>query len=112
MAPVPSQSTIQTVLRGFLLKYLPTGVEVVTAQDSRVPEPAGDFVTMNTIRRGRLSTNVDTYQDCAFEASITDAVMTVTQVEFGTILVGATVFGTPVGGWHADQRADWRHARR
>jgi len=31
-------------------------VEVVTAQDNRVPEPAGDFVTMNVIRRGRLAT--------------------------------------------------------
>ncbi|WP_164781654.1 hypothetical protein [Mesorhizobium sp. M7A.F.Ca.MR.148.00.0.0] len=94
--PVPSQSTIQTVLRGFLLKYLPAGVEVVSAQDNRVPEPAGDFVTMNVIRRGRLSTSVDTYQDCAVTASIDGAVMTVTHVEFGTLLVGASVFGAPV----------------
>ncbi|TIU88226.1 MAG: hypothetical protein E5W06_02920, partial [Mesorhizobium sp.] len=64
--PVPSQSGIQTVLRGFLLQYLPAGVEVISAQDNRVPEPAGDFVTMTVSRRGRLSTNVDTYQDCAF----------------------------------------------
>ncbi|WP_457152654.1 phage neck terminator protein [Mesorhizobium sp. P5_C1] len=92
----PSQSTIQTVLRLFLLAILPAGVEVVSSQDNRVPEPAGDFVTMTVSRRGRLSTNVDTFQDCAFEASITDPVMTVTQVEFGTILAGATVFGTPV----------------
>lgn len=94
--PVPNQSAIQTVLRGFLLQYLPAGVEVITSQDNRVPEPAGDFVAMTVGRRGRLSTNVDTYQDCAFEASITDAVMTVTQVAFGALLVGATVFGTPV----------------
>ncbi|BCH11939.1 hypothetical protein MesoLj131c_61970 [Mesorhizobium sp. 131-3-5] len=94
--PVPNQSAIQTVLRGLLLKYLPAGVEVVSAQDNRVPEPAGDFVTMNVIRRGRLSTNVDTFQDCAFEASIADEVMTVTLVEFGALLAGATVFGGPV----------------
>ena len=92
----PSQSAIQTVLRSFLLSILPTGVEVVTAQDNRVPEPAGDFVTMNVIRRGRLSTNVDTYQDCAFTASIDGTVMTVTHVEFGTLLVGAIVFGAPL----------------
>ena len=73
--PVPSQSGIQTVLRGFLLQILPAGVEVISAQDNRVPEPAGDFVTMTVSRRGRLSTNVDTYQDCAFEASIADTVM-------------------------------------
>ncbi|PBC01731.1 hypothetical protein [Mesorhizobium sp. WSM3860] len=94
--PVPSQSGIQTVLRSFLLQILPAGVEVISAQDNRVPEPAGDFVTMTVSRRGRLSTNVDTYQDCAFEASIGDAVMTVTQVSFGALLVGASVFGTPV----------------
>ncbi|MBZ9683208.1 hypothetical protein LB531_21355 [Mesorhizobium sp. CO1-1-2] len=94
--PVPNQSAIQTVLRGFLLQYLPAGVEVITSQDNRVPEPAGDFVAMTVGRRGRLSTNVDTYQDCAFEASIADAVMTVTHVAFGALLVGATVFGTPV----------------
>lgn len=35
--PVPSQSGIQTVLRGFLLQYLPAGVEVISAQDNRVP---------------------------------------------------------------------------
>ena len=92
----PSQSTIQTVLRGFLLQYLPAGVEVVASQDNRVPEPAGDFVTMTVVRRGRLSTNVDSYQDCAFEASISDAVMTVTHIVFGALLVGATVFGTSV----------------
>ena len=92
----PSQSAIQTVLRSFLLSILPTGVEVVTAQDNRVPEPAGDFVTMNVIRRGRLSPNVDTYQDCAFTASIDGTVMTVTHVEFGTLQVGATVFGAPL----------------
>lgn len=94
--PSPNQSTIQTVLRGFLLSILPAGWEVVQAQDNKVPEPAGDFVTMTVIRRGRLATNVDTYQDCAFEASIAGAVMTVTHIDFGTILAGATLFGTPV----------------
>lgn len=92
----PDQSTIQTVLRGFLLKYLPTGVEIVAAQDNRVPEPAGDFVTMTVIRRGRLATNVDTYHDCAFEAAIAGTVMTVTHVDLGAILIGATVFGPTV----------------
>lgn len=94
--PVPSQSTIQTVLRGFLLQYLPSGVEVVAAQDNRVPEPTGDFITMTVLRRPRLATNVATYQDCAFEASIAGTVMTVAHVDMGVLLVGATVFGTGV----------------
>jgi hypothetical protein len=94
--PVPSQSTIQTVLRGFLLSILPAGVEVIQARDNRVPEPVGDFVAMTVIRRGRLSTNVDTYQDCAFEASISGTVMTVTHVDLGIIEIGATVFGSSV----------------
>ena len=94
--PTPDQSAIQTVLRGFLLSILPAGTEVIQAQDNRVPEPAGDFVTMTVMRRGRLATNVDTYQDCAFEASIAGTVMTVTHVDFGTILSGAALFGTPV----------------
>ena len=95
-SPVPSQSTIQTVLRGFLLQYLPAGVEVVASQDNRVPEPAGDFVTMTVIRRSRLATNVDRYQDCAFEASIADTVMIVTHIVFGALVAGGTVFGAPV----------------
>lgn len=94
--PVPSQSAIQTVLRGFLLQYLPAGVEVIQAQDNRVPEPVGDFVEMTVTRRPRLATNVNTYQDCAFEASITGTVMTVTHVDMGTLLIGATVFGPGV----------------
>lgn len=93
---VPGQSAIQDVLRAFLLSFLPSGVEVVTAQDNRVPEPDGDFVSMTVNCRGRLATNVNTYQDCSFEASIAGTVMTVTHVDLGTILVSATVFGSSV----------------
>ncbi|NTJ67521.1 hypothetical protein G6M50_06055 [Agrobacterium rhizogenes] len=71
-----------------------TGIEVVQAQTNRVPEPAvPDFVTMTPIMQTRLETNVDTYQDVSFTASIAGAVMTVTAVAFGTIAVGQTVFG-------------------
>jgi hypothetical protein len=40
------------------------GVPVVAGQVNRVPEPQqGDFVSMTTLRRVRLETNVDTYAD-------------------------------------------------
>jgi len=41
---------------------LPTGTDIIRAQDNRVPEPtAADFVVMTPIRRERLSTNIDTF---------------------------------------------------
>ena len=51
-------------LRAFLLSVLPAGVEVIRAQDNRVPQPlAADFVVMTIIGRARLATNVVTYSD-------------------------------------------------
>lgn len=51
-------------LRSFLLAVLPPGVEVVQAQDNRVPEPAADdFVVMTLMSRDRLALNVATYRD-------------------------------------------------
>lgn len=51
-------------LRAFLLAVLPTGVEVIRAQDNRVPQPlAADFVVMTIIGRARLATNRVTYSD-------------------------------------------------
>jgi len=71
-----------------------TGVEVIAAQTNRVPEPSvPDFVTMTPIMQTRLETNVDTYEDVSFTASIAGTVMTVTAVAFGTIAVGQMVFG-------------------
>jgi len=53
-----------TVLRTFLLGLLANGVEVVLAQDNRVPEPAGpDFITMTPLLRERLATNIVTTVD-------------------------------------------------
>lgn len=97
LAPSPTQSDILTALRSFLLKILPDGVEVVQGQDNKVPEPKGnDFVTMTPIMQSRLSTNVDTYADVSFTASIADTEMTVTAIEFGQIAVGQVVFGVGV----------------
>ncbi len=97
MTPSPTQSNVQAALRNFLLAVLPDGVEVVAGQPNRVPEVEGDdFVIMTPIRFMRLETNVDGDGDVRFEASIAGDTMTVTEVTFGEIAVGATVFGTGV----------------
>ncbi len=74
-----------------------TGIEVVAAQDNRVPEPSvPDFVTMTPIMQSRLSTNVDTYQDVLFTAAISGNTMTVSAVNHGSIAPGQIVFGVGV----------------
>ncbi|HEX2753723.1 MAG TPA: hypothetical protein VHP34_11585 [Alphaproteobacteria bacterium] len=96
-APSPTQSNVLAALRSFLLFVLPSGVEVIQSQDNKVPEPIGsDFVTMTPLFNGRLSTNVDTYQDCSFTGSITGTTLNVTAVALGALAVGQTVFGVGV----------------
>lgn len=74
-----------------------TGVECVAAQDNRVPEPSvPDFVTMTPIMQTRLETNVDSYSDVSFTATIAGNTMTVSAVTLGTLAVGQTVFGVNV----------------
>lgn len=92
-SPVPNQSNIQVALRSFLLSVLPAGVEVVSGQDSRVPEPADvDFVVMTPITRERLSTNYTVWADCSFTGSVSGMTLTVTSVQRGTIANGAPLF--------------------
>lgn len=93
----PSQSDIQIVLRSFLISILPAGVEVIEGQDNRVPEPEGtEFVVMTPIGRPRMGTNFDEAKDCAFIASISAAVMDVTEMLLGSIALGNTLFGPGV----------------
>src|SRR5574341_1238925 len=97
MLITPTQSNIQAALRAFLLSVLPDGVEVVSGQGNRVPEPqGGSFVVMTPIRFKRLSTNFDTYADVVFEGSVAGAAMTVTTILHGTIIVGRELFGVGV----------------
>lgn len=92
-----TESQTLAALRSFLLVILPTGTEVVKAQDNRVAMPAGpNFVAMTPSGRTRLATNVDTYQDCAFTGSIAGNTLTVTEVSLGAITVGATLFGNGI----------------
>lgn len=89
-----TDSQIFTALRSFLLSILPAGIEVIKAQDNRVPEPAGaNFVTMTPILRERLETNVDMYSDTAFTGSIAGTVLTVATISLGAITVGAQLLG-------------------
>lgn len=104
MVPSPGAIGVQTALRAFLLSLnlqcsapQTQPIEIVEGQDNRVPEPSGaDFVVLTEIFHRRLSTNVDTYADCAFTASVAGTVMTVSAVQFGVITVGNVLFGTNV----------------
>jgi len=70
---------------------------VVAGQDNRVPEPhPSNFVVMTTTRRSRLGTNVDSYADCVFTASIAGNIMTAGTPSYGNITLGNTLFGVNV----------------
>lgn len=95
--PFPTQGNTLEALRTFLLAVLPAGVEVVAAQDNRVPEPkVPDFVVMTPKTGRRLATNIDDQLDCRFNAQIAATTLSVSSVSFGTILPGATVFGVGI----------------
>ena len=97
IAPAPTQSNVMTALRTFLIAILPPGVAVIQGQQNRVPEPEGaDFVVMTPILKERLETNSWSWADVAFTGSISGTTLTVTAVDFGTILVGASLFGANV----------------
>ena len=93
----PTQSQIQQVLRSFLLSILPAGVEVIEGQDNRVGEPEStNFVVMTPLFKERLETNHIVYADVAFTGAISQTTLTVSNVIFGTIAIGSTLFGTGV----------------
>lgn len=89
-----SQTQTFVALRSVLLAILPPCTEVILGQVNRVPEPKVlDFVVMTPLRRDRIETNVDTYSDAVFVASIANEIMTVSSVSLGTIVIGAALFG-------------------
>lgn len=97
MQPSQTQSAALRALRLFLIGILPSDVEVVQAQDNRVPEPkADDFVTMTVIRRQRLETNIDEQRDAVVTGSISGTILTVTAVRDGTIAIGSVLSGTGI----------------
>lgn len=93
----PTQSDVLTALKAFLGAVLPAGVDVIAGVVNRVAEPKSPgFVTMIPIRIVRLRTNIDSAADVRFTGSIAGGILTVSAVDFGTIAIGATVFGTAV----------------
>lgn len=97
MIPVPNQAGVYEAIRSFLGAVLPSGVPAVIGQQNRIPEIYdADFVMMALIRTTRLATNLNLNADVRFIGSITDDVMTVTEIDYGIILPGATVYGIDV----------------
>jgi hypothetical protein len=98
-AVVPTQSNAQAMLRNFITAVLGPAVDVVAAQQNRVPEPKSpDFVVMTPIRYTRLATNLDQYQDARFFGSILGTTLTISSLSFGTVGIGSQVFGVGVIG--------------
>ncbi len=59
-----TESLTFAAVRAYLQSILPTGVEIVKAQQNGVPEPtSADHVVLTPITRERLSTNIEVYQD-------------------------------------------------
>ena len=97
MTPSVTESMCLQATGNFLLAVLPAGATVIRGQANRVPEPTADrFVIMTPLSRMRQSTNVDASADVYFTASIAGTTLNVTEVAYGTILVGATVWGQNV----------------
>ena len=88
---------VLSALRGFLLDILAPGVEVIRAENNRVPEPKGsDFCVLTPTARMRLATNTVSYSDVIFTGAIVGNTLTVAEVQFGTIAVGQMVTGPGV----------------
>lgn len=93
----PTQDDINTALRSFLISVLPAGVDAIIGQQNRVPEPSSpNFAIFTCIRRRRIATNIDSFNDCRFTASISGTSMVVTAVDAGVIIPDAVLFGVAV----------------
>lgn len=86
MTPSITDQAVFTALRTFLIAILPSGTEVVQAQDNLVGMPEGGFVSMNNISKVRLATNTHSYtrnEDLITGTrSIQDRVQFTMQVDF------------------------------
>jgi hypothetical protein len=104
IAIIPNEFDIFLSMRRFLLDNLAMlPDDVIRSQVNRVAEPkSADYVVMTIVRKERLETNLDTYADVAFTASIAVngsgvPVMDVTSVFYGIIELGSVVFGVGIG---------------
>lgn len=89
----PTQDDTLTVLKALLGTIVLDDTEIFQSQENRVPEPVVDNYIMMTPRgRHRLSTNRDSFLDCAFAASILNNQLTVTAIPIGKIVPPAQIF--------------------
>ena len=95
--PVPAESAVIAALRAYLSTVVPSSVTIIRGQVNRVSEPSGtNYLVLTPSLRRRLSTNIDAYVDCAFVGSVTDAVLTVTEMRLGAIIAGNALLGPSV----------------
>lgn len=93
----PNQTGINTALRSFLLTCVSEDVEIIVGQANRNPEPhVPDFIIFTPIRRRRISTNVDFYQDSFFTGSILGTAMTAGDVTGLPLAPGRQIFGVGI----------------
>lgn len=103
-----TESDLFTALRSFLLTILGTSVEVIQAQNNRVPMPIGPFVAMTPLMVEGLSTPVTRYLDPGSGTGERHDVRTTrwsVQLDFygpGAGMQAATVAGI----WRTDYAAD------
>lgn len=96
LVSIPGETVCLEAVVQFMAAIL-AGVPAYKTQLNRVPEPSDpNFAMLTPTLRRRLSTNVDTYDDCQFAGSIAGTTMTVTSVAFGLVTIGRTVFGVGV----------------
>jgi hypothetical protein len=97
IAVTPTETQIDIALVGFLASVLPTGTPVILGQLNRVPQPQpGNHVVLWPIRRDRLATNIDGWQDAYFDAHITGTSMVVGTVTGLPLAPGRIVYGPGV----------------
>jgi hypothetical protein len=94
MTPSITEKQIINALGDFITTI--TGIPAVQGQVNRVASLEGDYAVMWPLRRPRLATNVDSSADAKFIGSIAGQTMTITEVDTGSMNVGATVFGVGV----------------
>jgi hypothetical protein len=93
----PNDFATYAALRTFLQSILPAGTDVIRGQANRVPEPKSDnFVVMTQTRRERIETNIDEFVDTRFVASIAGGSMTVTEMDYGRLILGSIILGVDV----------------
>jgi hypothetical protein len=89
----PTEDTVVTALRGFLVAVMPSEFEVVQAQDNRVPEPTSpNYVLMTPVHRTRLATNIDEFDKSVIQFPTTTTVTQKTQFDYQLDVHG------PLGG--------------